>query len=255
MAKYAYRISNGTKNDRVDAAKLSLHDDGVFCCTTPGCQARMYLRSPQKASACFVSYSVAEHTGGTICHLKDQFKPNKYEEKLFSLEKLFDNLLNKKENDSPSQYGSGGKGTNQRIAINSLKMLYLMCLQYRDGGSYNGYLIDDILIDKYNFDKYFSIGITGNYIIACTFWKYDSNEQCIYMNCPDDLLTIPKEQHKTLKIYVKNTEMFEKCATKLKDKTHSKISVIAANWTNSSDSTCLAECELVSVGKQICKGD
>lgn len=65
-------------------------------------------------------------------------------------------------------------------------MLYLMCLQYRDGGSYNGYLIDDILIDKYN-------------------------------------------------------------------KTHSKISVIAVNWTNSSDSTCLAECELVSVGKQICK--
>ena len=51
------------------------------------------------------------------------------------------------------------------------------------------------------------------------------------------------------------TEMFEKCATKLKDKTHSKISVIAANWTNSSDSTCLAECELVSVGTQICKGD
>lgn len=28
-----------------------------------------------------------------------------------------------------------------------------MCLQYRDGGSYNGYLIDDILIDKYNFNK------------------------------------------------------------------------------------------------------
>ena len=63
-------------------------------------------------------------------------------------------------------YGLGGKGTNQRIAINSLKMLYLMCLQYRDGGSYNGYLIDDILIDKYNFDKYISSGITGNRLIA-----------------------------------------------------------------------------------------
>lgn len=255
MAKYAYRIPNGTKKDRVDAAKLSLHDEGVFYCTTPGCQARMYLRSPQKASACFVSYSVAEHTGGTICHLKDQFKPDQYDETLFSLEKFFNNLLNKKENDSPSRHGSGGKGTNQRIAINSLKMLYLMCLQYRDGGSYNGYLIDDILIDKYNFNKYISIGITGNHLIACTFWKYISNEQCIYMNCPDNLLTIPKEQHKILKIYVKNTKMFEKCAKKLKDKTHSKISVIAANWTNSSDSMCLAECKLVSVGKQICKGD
>lgn len=254
MAKYAYRIPNGTEDDRVDAAELSLHDEGVFYCTTPGCRARMFLRSPQKASACFVSYSVAEHADETICHLKDQFKPDQYDETLFSLEKLFNNLLNKEENDSPSRYGSGGKGTNQRIAINSLKMLYLMCLQYRDGGSYNGYLIDDILIDKYNFNKYISVGIAGNYLIACTFWKYNSNEQCIYMNCPDNLLTIPKDQHKILKIYVKNTEMFKKCATKLKDKTHSKISVIAANWTNSSDSTCLAECELVSVGKQICKG-
>ena len=83
MAKYAYRIPNGTEDDRVDAAKLSLHDEGVFDCTTPGCQARMFLRSPQKASACFVSYSVAEHTGGTICHLKDQFKPDQYDETLF----------------------------------------------------------------------------------------------------------------------------------------------------------------------------
>jgi hypothetical protein len=255
MAKYAYRIPNGTENDRVDAAKLSLHDEGVFYCTTPGCQAKMYLRSPQKASACFVSYSVAEHTGGTICHLKDQFKPDKYEETLFSLEKLFNNLLNKKENDSPSRYGSGGKGTNQRIAINSLKMLYLMCLQYRDGGSYNGYLIDDILIDKYNFDKYISSGITGNRLIACTFWKYDTNTHCIFMNCPDELLHLPMGQHQVLKIYVEDNNMFLKCAHKLADRTHSHISVIAANWTNSSDSTCLAECELVSVGKQICKGD
>lgn len=30
MAKYAYRIPNGTEDDRVDAAELSLHDEGVF---------------------------------------------------------------------------------------------------------------------------------------------------------------------------------------------------------------------------------
>lgn len=50
-------------------------------------------------------------------------------------------------------------------------------------------------------------------------------------------------------------KMFEKCANKLKDKTHLHISVIGANWIPSNDDNCLAECEVVSVGKQICKGD
>jgi len=49
--------------------------------------------------------------------------------------------------------------------------------------------------------------------------------------------------------------MFNKCVNKLKDKTHSKISVIAANWKSSNYDRCIAECELTSVGKQICKGD
>lgn len=44
-----------------------------------------------------------------------------------------------------------------------------MCVQYREGGSYNKYPIDDILVDKYNFDKYRENGIIGNRIVACTF--------------------------------------------------------------------------------------
>ncbi len=255
MAKYAYSVLGGTKDDIVDAANLPLHSKGDFYCTTPECSARMYVRSPQKASACFVSYHVSDHTGGAACHLKDQFKPDQYDEKLFSLEKLFHNLLDKKERDKSSHYGSGGKGSNRHIAINSLKMLYLMCLQYRDGGSYNGYNIDDILIDKYNFEKFITSGIQGNRIIACTFWKYDTTSHCIYMNCPDELVSISNYKHKVLKIYVADNDMFSKCAYKLADKTHTKISVIAANWKPSKDEECFAECELTSVGKQICKGD
>lgn len=35
MAKYAYRVPNGTENDRVDASDLPLHGNGTFYCTTP----------------------------------------------------------------------------------------------------------------------------------------------------------------------------------------------------------------------------
>lgn len=105
-----------------------------------------------------------------------------------------------------------------------------MCVQYREGGSYNKYPIDDILVDKYNFDKYRENGIIGNRIVACTFWKYEPDTNCIFMNCPDERLYLPREEHKILKIHVTDDKMFEKCANKLKDKTHLHISVIGANW-------------------------
>ncbi len=255
MAKYAYRVSNGTENDKIDAAMLPLHGNGIFYCTTPGCKARMHVRSPQKTSACFVSYDISEHTGGTICHLKDRFKPDQYDENFFSLERLYNNLLTKRENDISSLYGTGGKGNNQRIAINTLKMLYLMCIQYRDGKTYNGYPIEDILVDKYNFEQYLKHGIVGNRVVSCTFWKYASDTNHIFMNCPDELLHLDRKKHQHLKIYVHDDEMFKKCVHKLYDKTHSKLSVIVANWKETTDYNCLAECELFSVGKQICKGD
>ena len=130
MAKYAYRVPNGTENDRVDASDLPLHGNGTFYCTTPDCRARMYVRSPQKPSACFVSYNISEHTGGILCHIKDLFKPDDYCENLFSLDNFFTNLLTKQNRDSSPHHGSGGKGSNSKIAINTLKMLYLMCVQY-----------------------------------------------------------------------------------------------------------------------------
>lgn len=254
MAKFAYRVPE-RESTKVDAAQLPLHGNGTFYCTTPGCRAKMHVRSPQKASACFVSYDISEHTGGVLCHIKDKFNPDHYEEDLFSLKNVFDNILSPVEREKTPHHGSGGKGTGKGIAINTLKMLYLMCVQYRDGGTYNGYRIDDILVDKYNFRSYQEDGIVGNRIVACTFWKYDSGTQCIYMNCPDELLGVSKEQHQSLKLHIANKEMFQKCVKKLLDPSHSKISVIGSRWTASGDASCLAECEITSVGKQICKGD
>lgn len=58
-----------------------------------------------------------------------------------------------------------------------------------------------------------------------------------------------------LKLHVADKKMFKKCVNKLTDKTHSHISVIASNWSLSNDDKCMSECEIISVGKQICKGD
>ena len=176
-------------------------------------------------------------------------------EKLFCLDNFFENLLSRKERNTVPHHGSGGIGNNKGIAINTLKMLYLMCVQYRDGGYYNDYLIDDILVDKYNYDRYHENGICGNRIVACTFWKYNSDKNCIFMNCPDERLRLPRTEHKCLKIHVKDDEMFKKCRKKLVDISHQRISVIVGNWTPSQDADCVAECEIISVGKQICKGD
>ncbi|CUP70451.1 Uncharacterised protein [Lachnospira pectinoschiza] len=251
MAKFAYIVKNNKKTDLIDAVDVKIHSEDQYCCSTPNCNARMYIRSPQKESACFVSYSISEHTGGMNCHLKDKFSSDHYDEKLFSLENFFDKILNPPDYDTAPNYGSGGKGSNKKIPINTLRMLYLMCIQYRNYGTYNNYNIDDILIDKYNFSSHNEAEIIGNHIIACTFWKYDDEHNNIFMNCPDDF----SSNHKILKIHISNNKMFNKCVNKLKDKTHSKISVIAANWKSSNYDRCIAECELTSVGKQICKGD
>lgn len=252
MAKYALSY-DGSDCEKVDAAKLPLHTDREFFCTTPGCNAKMFLRSPQKASACFVSYSVDDHSGGYLCHVKDQFKPDQYDESLFSPDILFSRILSFTDEERESRKGSGGVGTHKKIGITTLRTAYLMCVQYRAGGSYNKYSINDILIDRYNYHP--KMIVQGKRMIACTFQRYDSNEQTVYMNAPDNCINASQEKHKLLKIHVPNNEMYRKCRDKLYDDTHSKVSVVAADWKISRDPGCLCECELTSVGKQICRGD
>lgn len=243
MAKYAYN----SKGILLDAAKLSLHDSECYHCSTPGCNAPMFPRNVQKESACFVSYNRDDHIGGYLCLVKDHFKPDVYDEKNFSLDDCFEKILSPvKGGDKTPHHGEGGVGSGKKIPITTLKMLYLMCVQFREGGKYNNYDISDILIDPI---KPLPIPeMCGNHIIATTFRKYDNDTNSIYLDNPNG------HRNELIKVHVADKDMFTKCRDKLYDRTHNKISVVAGSWEESVESDCSIECEITSVSKQICKG-
>lgn len=242
MAKFAYKTI-GTP-PLIDAENLRLNEKGTYYCSTPGCTATMHTRNLSKACACFVSDNKKDHINQRLCLKKDNFKPDQYDESLFDCDDFFNSMLNPVERDNPIGLGVGQAGQNARIPIRRLKGLYEMCLQFRQKGTYNGCSIDDILVDEENYTRYQS-GLIGNRIVCCTYYKYDPNENTITMNYP----YIGKSH---IRIHVNNEKMFKKCLHKLYDKTHKNIVVIGGCWTKSNDKTILAECELISVGKQIC---
>lgn len=242
VAKFAFK-DIGTPPP-IDAASLHLNQKGTYYCTTEGCTATMHTRDLTKACACFVSYDKNTHIDPRVCLKKDNFKPDKYDETLFNYDDLFRRMLNPVERDNPIGHGAGKAGHNTRLPIRRLKGLYEMCLQFRPKGTYNGYNIEDILVDKNNYTRY-RMGIEGNRIVCCTFFKYDLNKQTITMNYP-----YVGKSH--IRIHVADELMFKKCLNKLIDKTHNNTVVIGGHWTKSTDIDILAECELVSIGKQIC---
>lgn len=246
MAKFACRV-RGEKTSLVDAANLSFADRGVFYCSTPDCQATMHVRDVQKECACFVSDDISAHVDPLVCLKKDNFKSDQYDEKQFNLEECFLTMLKEVKISSSNEKPEHCLGGHNKIPIRTLKTLYEMCLQYR-GKKYNGYDIDDILVDKYNYDRY-SSGIEGYRIVSCTFYKFDPDPkiQTITMNYP----FVGKAR---VKIHINDKKTFDVCVKKLKDSTHKNSVVIAGKWRLSNEEDILAECELCSVAKQTCKG-
>lgn len=242
MAKFAFE-KIGTP-PFIDAANLSLNQKGTYYCTTEGCSAKMHTRDLAKKCACFVSNRRDDHSDPKYCLKKDNFRADYYDENQFDCDDLFRRMLNPVERDRPIGPGAGGAGTGTKLPIRRIKGLYEMCIQYREKGKYNGYNIDDILVDEKNYERY-SLGIEGNRIVCCTYYKYDEEKQTITMNYPN----IGKSH---IRIHVPNDSMFKKSLKKLIDLTHQNVVVIGGCWRKSDEEGILAECELVSVGKQIC---
>jgi len=251
MAKYAYRkIGTGPL---IDACELALNQKGKYYCTTPGCTASMHTRSLEKESACFVSDNINEHINPRICQVKDSFNFYKYDESKFNLFDCFNYILStpqQPQNQERVPRRQIDENETEKLPIRTLKTLYEMCIQYRAKGYYNNYKIDDILVDDYNFNQY-KDNICGERIVCCTFYQYDKTNSTISMNYLSDYQNKNFENAKHIKLIVKNN-MFEKCLNKLFDLTHENIVVVAGNWNSSNEEDILAECEIYSVGKQIC---
>lgn len=244
MAKFACKTI-GDLTSLVDAADLTYADKGTFYCSTPDCLATMHIRNVQKACACFVSNDRNKHIDPTFCLKKDCFKPDQYDEKKFDLNEFFNVLLHSQKKDTTIKSGCSGIGGYNKIAIKTLKVLYEICLQYKDK-SYNGYDIDDILAYRFNYDKYKN-GIEGHRIVSCTFHCYDSDEQTVTMN-------YPYAGQKKIKIHVPDKQMFRKTRSKLYDPSHEIVVVIGGDWHPSRETNILSECKLHSIAKQTCRG-
>lgn len=246
MAKFAYR-KVGTL-PLISADSLRLNEKGKYYCTTPGCKASMHTRALQSPSACFVSDRQEAHIDPLYCLKKDIFQPDKYDEELFNLDYVFDCMLMPVSKRKNKKLEENGTGNFNNLPIRTLKVLYEMCLQYKNA-TYNNYCIDDILVDKYNYSRYKS-GIVGRKIVSCTFYKYNKKSQSIIMNYP----LYDKQRSSLVKLNVKDSKLFQKCIKKLIDSTHRNTIIVGGNWNKSNESEILSECEIISLGKQVCQG-
>ena len=248
MAKYAYTTPYGINGYLCDAADLQIHDRRNFYCSTPGCTARMFVRSPQRKSATFVTYRHEHHTGGPYCQLKDQFQSDKYDESKFNLQRFFDNINNDDidKDDRVSRFETGGVGKNQLIPIKTLTTLYHACLQYRERGTYNNYDINDILIDSRSPDNAFPF--KGNRMIVCHFDYYFKQNNTVRMKL------FHLNQTYYFNLHCVNSVLYQQLRDKTYDVTHNNLFVVAATWNRNQNNNTY-DCDFHSLSKQICRGD
>ncbi len=133
-------------------------------------------------------------------------------------------------------------GGNKHLFVRSLGTLYQMCMTRKKTDHYNYVLIDDILADDENFDRYF-LNITGYKLVETSFFhiEYDINKNKyeMYMNYPCNNIG----KNSWAKLIFTDKKMFFDYYKKFKDAKHIEPIIIAGNWINvKNDSKCFASC-------------
>lgn len=133
-------------------------------------------------------------------------------------------------------------GGNKHLFVRSLGTLYQMCMTRKKTDHYNYVLIDDILADDENFDRYF-LNITGYKLVETSFFhiEYDINKNKyeMYMNYPCNNIG----KNSWAKLIFADKKMFFDYYKKFKDAKHIEPIIIAGNWINvKNDSKCFASC-------------
>ena len=76
---------------------------------------------------------------------------------------------------------TGSVGGGKHLRIHTLSKLYAMCISKSKTDKYNGILIDDLLIDDENYEKY-SKGILGQKIVETSKYHKVKDEFAFIMN-------------------------------------------------------------------------
>lgn len=118
-----------------------------------------------------------------------------------------------------------------RFQIHRLSALYQMCLSKGKNGTYNDVLIDDILVDSENVEKY-AKGIEGYRIVETESGYRNENEYAIIMKYPAD-----KDSNYHVKIIFENKKDFWRQYYKLTDAERVEPIIIAGDWVPTPNET------------------
>ena len=203
MPQYAYmNIKAGSPIDANDVEVFT--QKPKFYCCTKNCNAEMVLCKHGTGAAYFKSKRKSDHLNN---------KCIKYSIK---------NIIM---GNTGTQTGTVGGSKNCRI--HTLLILYAMCLSKGKTGSYNGILIDNILADDDNYNRYKN-GITGYKIVETSKYYENKSELSFMMNYPADNREVGKGSW--VKIKFDSKALFEKHVDKLKNSSHIEPVIIAGNW-------------------------
>lgn len=111
-----------------------------------------------------------------------------------------------------------------RFQIQRLSEFYQICLSKGKNGTYNNVLIDDILVDSENVERY-AKGIEGRRIVETGSGYRNGTEYALIMKYPAD-----KDSNYHVKIIFENKKDFWRQYYKLTDAERVEPIIIAGDW-------------------------
>lgn len=237
------------------ATQDNLRKDSLYYCSTPNCQAKMYLVAHGERQAHFRSESHANHISIRCTKNNILFNPDEYSDDGFDMESFKEFTLGDKEplniHIGPHNGGRGQVGHNRRIVPHTLKQLYY-CFISRDLNASFGNIthIGDVLICRDNIGNYIN-GFASIKICEFTFYSFTkpADVNGIYQK-GYFMINIPTYNNIFInaKLIIDTDKLFQKIAKHFKsipnNKRHSELAVVIGDWSLSDDPRAIVECHI-----------
>lgn len=139
----------------------------------------------------------------------------------------------------------GMKNTGNRLQIHTLPALYKMCLSKGKSDTYKDVLIDDILADGENVEKY-AKGIEGYRIVETSICHRVEGEYAFIMNYPAG-----DSSNSRVKIIFQDKRLFWRQYDKLNKSKHTEPIIIAGDWKLTPNETDFHSQCVIHRGRQI----
>lgn len=204
-----------------------------FICCTKNCNAQMLLVGAGTSRAYFRSKDITEHISAECIKNSIIFHESDYAEDRFDLDYVFDSMSGRNKSIRHIDRGTTGSkqgkvGGSKNLRIHTLPVLYAMCLRVGKENRYNNILIDDLLVDNQNYERY-SHGINGKRIVETSKYHKVKGEWAFLMNYPCDNRGTANSW---VKIIFKSEALFWSQYNKLKNSSHLEPIIVAGEWEN-----------------------